>query len=104
MNKTEDQVRSIAEKILGFNIVEAGVNQGVGQITTFNQLGFNGVSDKPDGWYLPENQTLPAIILETKSRTLVRTPIVKPRSLFRFMNVPDVAKSTRSWFLVNMVS
>lgn len=39
MNKTEDQVRSIAEKILGFNIVEAGVNQGVGQITTFNQLG-----------------------------------------------------------------
>ena len=67
MNKTEDQVRSIAEKILGFNIVEAGVNQGVGQITTFNQLGFNGVSDKPDGWYLPENQTLPAIILETKS-------------------------------------
>lgn len=43
-------------------------------------------------------------IMVNKSRTLVRTPIVKPRSLFRFMNVPDVAKSTRSWFLVNMVS
>lgn len=67
MYKTEDQVRKIANEILGFGEVELEVIQGTGQITTFNQLGFKGISDKPDGWYLPDNKTLPAIILETKS-------------------------------------
>ena len=43
-----------ARQILGFDKVEAGVRQGTGQITTFNQLGFTGVIDKPDGWYLPD--------------------------------------------------
>jgi len=52
--------------VLKFQNTET-VNAGVGQITTFNQLGFKGSSDKPDGWYLPNNSMFPAIILETKS-------------------------------------
>ena len=65
---TEDRVRDdIAKQALGFNDSETGVNQGTGQITTFNQLGFKGVTKKPDGWYLPNNSAKPAIILETKN-------------------------------------
>lgn len=64
---TEDRVRLFSDKILGFSDNEAEVKQGTGQITTFNRLGFRGIQDKPDGWYLPDNKTLPAIILETKS-------------------------------------
>lgn len=41
--KTEDQVRDEAKIILGFDEIENGVQQGTGQITTFNQLGFKGV-------------------------------------------------------------
>lgn len=65
--QTEDEVRDKAKEVLGFNQSENDAKQGTGQITTFNQLGFKGVSDKPDGWYLPENKGNPAIILETKS-------------------------------------
>lgn len=65
--KTEDVVRDEAKQVLGFDEKESEVKQGTGQITTFNQLGFKKINDKPDGWYLPENKTLPAIILETKS-------------------------------------
>lgn len=64
---TEDEVRDSAKILLGFDKVEANVKQGTGQITTFNQLGFKGIIDKPDGWYFPDDRTLPAIILETKS-------------------------------------
>lgn len=67
MAKTEDQVRNMAEKILGFSDGEADVKQGTGQITTFNQLGFKGKSDKPDGWYLPKDKGKAAIILEAKA-------------------------------------
>lgn len=63
---TEDEVRDLAGKILGFANTE-NVISGVGQLTSFNQLGFLGVKDRPDGWYLPDNLELPAIILETKS-------------------------------------
>ena len=52
MTKTEDQVRNEADKILGFNKVEPGIQQGTGQITTFNQLGFTNhelKNHKPDG-------------------------------------------------------
>lgn len=52
MTKTEDQVRNEADKILGFNKVEPGIQQGTGQITTFNQLGFANhelKNHKPDG-------------------------------------------------------
>lgn len=65
--RTEDQVRDCAKNILGFDAIELNVQQGTGQITTFNQLGFKGVNDKPDGWYLPNDHNMPAIILETKS-------------------------------------
>lgn len=65
--RTEDEVRDSAKILLGFDKVEANVKQGTGQITTFNQLVFKGIIDKPDGWYFPDDRTLPAIILETKS-------------------------------------
>lgn len=67
MKRTEDEVRDNAKFILNFDKKEDGIKQGTGQITTFNQLGFRGNNNKPDGWYLPDNKTLPAIILETKS-------------------------------------
>lgn len=65
-NLTEDEVRDLARNILGLknsNEVEAGV----GQLTTFNQLGFSGVADKPDGWYLPKNKKNVALVLEAKA-------------------------------------
>lgn len=65
--RTEDEVRDSAKIQLGFDKVEENVKQGTGQITTFNQLGFKGIIDKPDGWYLPDDYAMPAIILETKS-------------------------------------
>ena len=64
---TEDEVRDMDKTALGFDVVEAGVQQGTGQLTTFNQLGIKGVSDKPDGWYIPDNKSKVAIILETKN-------------------------------------
>lgn len=78
--KTEDEVRSEAGVILGFtdgkgvNVENSEVISGVGQLTTFIELGkrlniakFAGYSDKPDGWYLPMNANGVAIILETKA-------------------------------------
>ena len=49
---TEDKVRDLAKQKLGLENTETA-KAGVGQLTTFNQLGFKGVSDRPDGWYLP---------------------------------------------------
>lgn len=66
-NYTEDEIREMAGYILGFKEEIKNVKAGVGQLTTFNQLGFKGVNDKPDGWYLPDNTNDPAIILEAKS-------------------------------------
>lgn len=66
---TEDAVRDAARDILG--LVDSDVaRSGVGQLTTFNQLGFSGVADKPDGWYLPNNHAEVALVLETKSSTI----------------------------------
>ena len=66
---TEDEVRDFAKSQLGFDIVEANVQQGTGQITTFKQLGFicKKNSHKPDGWYFPKDTSEVAIVLETKS-------------------------------------
>ena len=66
---TEDEVRDLARDILGFEDKD-DVRSGVGQLTTFNQLGFSGFADKPDGWYLPNNRADVAIVLETKSSTI----------------------------------
>lgn len=65
----EDDVRYLAHQILGFDDKETDVVQGTGQIKTFKQLGFNekGKSKKPDGWYLPNDTTKVAIIIEFKS-------------------------------------
>lgn len=60
---TEDVVRDKAKVILGFDAKEDGVLQGTGQITTFNQLGFKGNNNKPDGWYLPEDKGMLQLFL-----------------------------------------
>ena len=65
-NLTEDAVRDLARDILGLVDSDAA-RAGVGQLTTFNQLGFVGVADKPDGWYLPKNKADVALVLETKA-------------------------------------
>lgn len=65
-NMTEDEVRDKAREILGLNN-HGGAIVGVGQLTTFNQLGFKGKLDKPDGWYLPANKSDTAVVLETKA-------------------------------------
>lgn len=67
MGCTEDVIRDNSKVILGFDDGEKNVKQGTGQITTFNQLGFKGINDKPDGWYLPNDKSQVAIILETKN-------------------------------------
>lgn len=77
-NMTEDEVRDKAREILGLNSVGGGVIAGVGQLTTFNQLGFKGRLDKPDGWYLPSTKTDTAVVLETKaSKISLGAPQVK---------------------------
>lgn len=65
-NLTEDEVRDLARDILGLTDNDVA-RAGVGQLTTFNQLGFPGVMDKPDGWYLPNNKAGVALVLETKA-------------------------------------
>ena len=68
---TEDEVRDYAGKILELGSSRSkDVTSGVGQITTLKSLGFNGegASLKPDGWYLPHDRGLVAIVLETKAR------------------------------------
>ena len=66
-SRTEDEVRDSAKVVLGFDQKETDIIQGTGQLTTFNRLGFKGVNDKPDGWYLPKDTNKIAIVLETKS-------------------------------------
>lgn len=66
--RTEDQVRYDANKILGLVDTETA-KAGVGQITSFGKLlGIKGegANNKPDGWYLPNETSFPAIIVEFK--------------------------------------
>lgn len=66
--RTEDEVRDDANKILGFEDTETA-KAGVGQITSFKQLlGIKGegANNRPDGWYLPNETSFPAIIAEFK--------------------------------------
>ena len=70
---TEDQVRDQAQAVLQFHDTDEVV-AGVGQLTSFNQLGqqlprhpWKSNNDKPDGWYLPKDKNKPALILETKA-------------------------------------
>lgn len=88
--RTEDGIRDRAQLILGFDKNEIGVQQGTGQITTFNQLGFKGCNDKPDGWYLPDDASRPAIILETKSEAEPISKAKHEKELFK--NIDIVSK------------
>lgn len=70
---TEDVVRNMAKDKLNLISSEKAVSD-VGQLTTFNVLSktmnipeFEGISDKPDGWYLPYNNNETAIIVEAKN-------------------------------------
>lgn len=70
---TEDVVRNMAKDKLNLVSSDKAVSD-VGQLTTFNVLSkvmnidaFDGVSDKPDGWYLPYNHNETAIIVEAKN-------------------------------------
>ncbi len=74
--KTEDEVRQDAKEILNFENSKEAFSD-TGQLTTFNQLGehlsghpWKGISDKPDGWYLPKHKADPALILETKAENI----------------------------------
>lgn len=62
---TEDEVRDQARRILDLEASESA-QAGVGQLTSFNKLGFTGVKDRPDGWYLPNENHFPALVLEAK--------------------------------------
>lgn len=76
---TEDKVRTEADAVLGLSALDGkdGARFGTGQITTFNQLGFQGVQDKPDGWYLPSNRNDVALVLEAKASTI---PLDRPQA------------------------
>lgn len=77
--QTEDEVRSLADSVLGLSGVDPKTaKSGVGQITTMKQLGFigEGTSNKPDGWYLPVDRGAVALVLETKAPDTV--PIDSP--------------------------
>lgn len=66
---TEDQVRDLARTKLHLEETESA-HAGVGQLTSFNQLGFRGVKDRPDGWYLPNETHYPALVLEVKGSNI----------------------------------
>lgn len=76
---TEDKVHTEADAVLGLSALDGkdGARSGTGQITTFNQLGFQGVQDKPDGWYLPSNRNDVALVLEAKASTI---PLDRPQA------------------------
>lgn len=94
VERTEDKVRSVADAVLGLSSLDGkdGVKSGTGQITTFNQLGFPGVQDKPDGWYLPSNHNDVAVVLETKAPTI---PLGKPQEEELLKNIRIVNEQYR---------
>ena len=70
---TEDVVRNMAKDKLNLVSDDKAISD-VGQLTTFNALSkvmdisaFEGVPDKPDGWYFPYNHNETAIIVEAKN-------------------------------------
>lgn len=67
--KSEDIVREESKTILGFEDTETA-KSGVGQLTSWTKLGFKGEKGSPDGWYLPNINTYPAIIAEFKANNI----------------------------------
>lgn len=78
---TEDEVRENAGKTLGFNKIK-NVRCGVGQLTTFNQLGIKGKGKdkKPDGWYLPRIEVQLQLFLKQR---IAKRILVKPNGLMK---------------------
>lgn len=76
---TEDKVREKDGQILEFSDTP-DLESGVGQIASFNSLGFTDVKNRPDGWHLSNNVYTLAIILEAKSSETV----LKSRILMNF--------------------
>lgn len=98
--RTEDQVRNEAGITLEFidrngnNVETTNYLSGVGQLTTFIQLGiklgtsdFARINDKPDGWFLPFNQNDVAIVLETKSEKEDITKIKWEKELIKNIKI-----------------
>lgn len=91
---TEDEVRDRAGQLLGLGRVDSKeARAGVGQITTLKSLGFSGegASLKPDGWYLPVDRGLVALVLETKARDSV--PIDSPALKTQVEKYCDVVRT-----------
>lgn len=87
MTRTEDEIRDEAREILGFDDNETGVKQGVGQTTTFAQLGFKGENKKPDGWYLPDNSNEVAIVLDTLAENKEVTTNSYLKKIYSYINI-----------------
>jgi len=86
MKKTEDKVRDEARILLNF-YQDKDSQCDVGQLTTFNQLGFKWIADKPDGWYLPNNFDDVAIILETKNSDIDINKNTCKQELFKNIDI-----------------
>ncbi len=87
---SEDQVQDKARDILGFKDSNSA-QSGVGQITSFKKL--LGISKeaggglKPDGWYLPQDFTQTAIILETKALDTQKNLEQEKEQLFKYLRI-----------------
>lgn len=71
--KSEDVVRQEAQAVMGL-VDTPTARAGVGQLTSWAKLGFEGVKGAPDGWYLPNAHSFPAIVAEFKSNTTALRP------------------------------
>lgn len=66
---SEDEVRFLARQTLFDGCDDNAhfdIDFGTGQITKFNKLGFPGVLQAPDGWYLPHDERRAAVVFEFK--------------------------------------
>lgn len=89
---TEDEVRDRAKEILGLETAR-NAKAGVGQLTTFAQLGFAEHDDRscrPDGWYLPDNRQDTALILEVKNS---KSSVDSQKSVLELLRNVAVAQS-----------
>lgn len=86
---TEDQVSEKAARILGLED-STSARAGVGQLTTFNALGFKACPNKPDGWYLPKNLHDVALILEVKNS---KTDISKQKVVEELLKNVSIANA-----------
>lgn len=72
--KSEDVVRQEAQTVLGL-VDTPTARAGVGRLTSWVKLGFEGVKGAPDGWYLPNAPSFTALVTEFKSNTTALRPV-----------------------------